>query len=339
MKHLRLTLLWLAIMVSLGMAPASRADLIGRYPSPEALEAEVRAMAAARPDRIELIEYGRSGQGRPLLALRFHAGDGAERPGGMVAGNIHGEEWIGSRAALAVARRVAEGLDADEDVRDLLRRMDIYVLPCLNPDGYAATWEARGHGDFNRLRQNAAGVDLNRNFPPPHGEKMERQDASSPVYAGPAPLSEPETRAVADFALARRIFATVDYHSVLGVFGTPTCYSPACVARYEKMCWAYSRHQRRLHYLWMVLPNLTGREWFPGQMEPYLYHRHGIMGILIELGIQPINQLQNRSSEPFETFNPKDPEAWAQNEPDAALSALDAAFRATNGRPVPESER
>jgi hypothetical protein len=159
------------------------------------------------------------------------------------------------------------------------------------------------------------------------------------MFAGPAPLSEPETRALVAFALERRVFATVDYHSVMGVFGTPTCYSFQCLRRFQSMCWAYFLNQKTVHYPYLVLTGVAGREWFPGQMEPYLYHEHGIMGILVELGIQPVNALQNRSRETFAVFNPRNPEFWADNEAEAALFALAAAYRVTGGSPVPRSER
>jgi murein peptide amidase A len=79
--------------------------------------------------------------------------------------------------------------------------VELWTIRTVNPDGHV-----RG------TRQNARGVDLNRNFPRRwrhHGEP------GSPYYSGPRPLSEPESRAAA--RLIRRVEpdVTVWYHQPL----------------------------------------------------------------------------------------------------------------------------
>jgi protein MpaA len=85
----------------------------------------------------------------------------------LVVGCIHGNECAGT----AVTRRLVRGAPP---------RFDLWVVPNLNPDGTA-----------EGIRQNARGVDLNRNFPSqwrPIGTRFD------PQYSGPRPSSEPETR-------------------------------------------------------------------------------------------------------------------------------------------------
>jgi protein MpaA len=66
----------------------------------------------------------------------------------------------------------------------------------MNPDGTAAD-----------TRQNADGVDLNRNFP------FRWEPISDPTYySGPRPLSEPETRAAVGLIRRIRPAVTIWYH-------------------------------------------------------------------------------------------------------------------------------
>jgi protein MpaA len=77
------------------------------------------------------------------------------------------------------------------------------MIEDVNPDGVALA-----------TRQNARGVDLNRNFPyawRPLGHFGDFQ------YSGTGPLSEPESKAVAAFLLAVRPTVTVWFHQHAGV--------------------------------------------------------------------------------------------------------------------------
>ena len=97
----------------------------------------ISASAAPTVDERELL--GQSYVGRPIRV--FHRGDPDEIRV-LVVGCIHGDECAGVR----IARRLQSGRS-----RSFL---DLWILPNLNPDGRAA-----------HTRQNARGVDLNRNFP------------------------------------------------------------------------------------------------------------------------------------------------------------------------------
>lgn len=119
--------------------------------------------------------FGTSVQGRSLTATEIGS-PGAARVL-LVVGCVHGNEPAG----IAIARSL-EALQPPAGT-------DVWVIEDLNPDGVAAG-----------TRQNAHGVDLNRNFPyawAPLGAPGSQQ------YSGPGPLSEPESAAAAQ--LIRRI--------------------------------------------------------------------------------------------------------------------------------------
>jgi protein MpaA len=120
----------------------------------------------------------------------------------LVVGSIHGDETAGA-AVVAALRRVHP-------------REDLWLIPTLNPDGVA-----RG------TRQNARGVDLNRNF------------------VGPGSFSEPETRVARDVILRLRPRVTIWFHQHLNLvwaYGR----SSAPGARYARLAGMRYRHRRWL---------------------------------------------------------------------------------------------
>lgn len=146
--------------------------------------AAVRVAADPRVEERELL--GTSWEGRPIRVLR--EGDPAE-PRVLVIGCIHGDECAG----IAVVRRLLAGRPR--------RSVDLWVLPNLNPDGLAAG-----------TRQNARGVDLNRNFPfrwepGPRGR----------YYPGRRPLSEPESRIATRLVHRIEPDVTIWFHQPLGL--------------------------------------------------------------------------------------------------------------------------
>jgi protein MpaA len=129
---------------------------------------------------------GRSAQGRPI---EFRADGASPDPVVLVVGCIHGDEPAG----IAVVRRL-QALSPPQGIR-------LWTVPNLNPDGTRA-----------RTRQNAHGVDLNRNFPYRWKRVGTRGDQQ---YAGPRPLSEPESRIAARVVLRLRPRVTIWFHQPL----------------------------------------------------------------------------------------------------------------------------
>jgi protein MpaA len=109
---------------------------------------------------------------------------------------IHGNETAG-RAVVARLRATARAGAGCQ----------VWLIDSVNPDGMA-----RG------TRQNARGVDLNRNFPT--GFRRSGLPFST-YYSGPRALSEPESRALAALIRRLRPDVTIYYHQHMNVVALP----------------------------------------------------------------------------------------------------------------------
>src|SRR4051812_7589609 len=135
---------------------------------------------------------GHSVRSRPIVA--YERGD-RSAPATLVVGVIHGTEPAGL-AVIAQLRRMP-----------LPPHVHLWLVPTINPDGLAAG-----------TRQNAHGVDLNRNWPTAWVHNGVPWDG---YYSGPRPMSEPENRAMRAFILRIKPKLTIWYHQPLDeVYGS-----------------------------------------------------------------------------------------------------------------------
>jgi protein MpaA len=165
-------------------------------PFPFPLERGHIVFGADAPDRkgrqavAEEFEAGRSVRGQAIRGFRM--GDGPDVT--LFLGVHHGNEKLGK----PLLERLMDLLRAEPE--RLSGRRAVFV-PVLNPDGY----------DDN-TRQNANGVDLNRNLPTKDWRIPRGDDSHAP---GPTPASEPETRALINLVESERPAKIVTIHAPL----------------------------------------------------------------------------------------------------------------------------
>jgi murein peptide amidase A len=131
------------------------------------------------------LPVGHSVDGRAIRPVILGSAPPAHRL--LVVGCIHGNEPAGMAITRALARTGA------------VQGAEIAVVQTMNPDGCLVL----------HTRQNAHGVDLNRNFPS-NWARIGRRGSFQ--YSGPRPLSEPESRYFVSLVATLRPAVTVVFH-------------------------------------------------------------------------------------------------------------------------------
>ncbi len=144
-----------------------------------------------------------------VKAIRIGETRDGSKTGVMAYSQEHAREWVTPLVSLEAAERLLRNYKSDPQTRSLLRDLDIFIVPTINPDG--ANYSIH---DFNSQRKsmtnycgpgepndsgarNSWGVDLNRNFTV--GSRLDGYDGASGsctsgTFSGPSELSEPEAK-------------------------------------------------------------------------------------------------------------------------------------------------
>jgi protein MpaA len=146
---------------------------------------------------------GHSAQGREIRATRV--GEEGARVNVLVVGDVHGNEPAGEAIVARLRRAKVE-------------RVTLWLVRTGNPDGRAAN-----------TRQNARGVDLNRNFP-----WRWRTGARGTYFPGKRAGSEPETQALMRLVKRVRPQLGIYYHQHIGITVRARGADPAVQREYAR---------------------------------------------------------------------------------------------------------
>jgi len=126
------------------------------YTDVETLLANTEAAFPAITKRVFL---GQSVQGRDMWALCIsdNVNVQEDEPEVCYISTMHGDEPVGTESLLNLIMLLTTSYGADSRITNIVNNVELWIVPVMNPDGY-----------MSATRENAGGVDLNRNFPDPY---------------------------------------------------------------------------------------------------------------------------------------------------------------------------
>ncbi|VDK46562.1 unnamed protein product [Anisakis simplex] len=187
----------------------------GDYGSYKDMMKYMRTIEFHYPNFTKVIRIGSTHEGIPIEGLKIgYPIDNTDKRAFWIDGNIHAREWASSHTALYFINQLVSGYGTNNRITNFIDKLNIFIFPCLNPDGYEYTrsepspmvrlWRK------NRSPQKCVrslwggkrcceGVDLNRNFDFHWSETGSSSNPCSNLYSGEEAFSEPESKAVRDF--------------------------------------------------------------------------------------------------------------------------------------------
>ncbi|HOQ06675.1 MAG TPA: M14 family metallopeptidase [Clostridiales bacterium] len=204
-------------------------------PTYEIVQRQIEGLKARYPF-LETGSIGKSVLGRELYYVRLGRGS---REVSYNASH-HANESITTPVLMKFIENYAKAYAAGGsiqgyNIRELSDLASIYIIPLVNPDGvdlvaYWPNYDDPAFTNAARLNRtglplpsvwkaNIRGVDLNLNYPA-EWEKEKQEELENGItgpgprdYGGEAPLSEPESRAMADFTRAHDFRIVIAYHT------------------------------------------------------------------------------------------------------------------------------
>jgi hypothetical protein len=211
---------------------------MGGYLTWEEMQANLNAMRAAYPQLITAKEsIGLTTEGRPIHFVRIsnNADVDQTRPEVFYNALHHAREPASLSQLIFYMWHLLENYGTNAEVNYLLDNMELYFVPCVNPDGYVynATTQPGGGGMWRKNRRDNGdgtfGVDLNRNYGQGWGfdDQGSSPQGDSEVYRGTAPFSEAETQVMRDFCNGREFRLALNYHTYGNLLIYPWGYQPS----------------------------------------------------------------------------------------------------------------
>ena len=194
------------------------------YRDSATIQADLLALAAAHPGLVSLVNLaavygpGATVEGRGIWAAKIsdNAAVDEDEPNILLACCHHSRGIDTPELAMETIEELLQNYSSDPEVNAWVNDNEIWVIPLVNPDGYAHVWNGNNLWRKNRkpLPGGEIGVDLNRNYAFGWAASCGgSQTPSSSTYRGPSAASEEEVQTMMAFLLDRRFAKVLDFHS------------------------------------------------------------------------------------------------------------------------------
>lgn len=224
---------------------------------------EMDTMAADFPNlithRAEIDSSKTTDEGRPLYWMKMTGpGFNGPKPQMMYTALHHAREPLSASQLIFYMDYLLEHYNTDPDIRYLLDHVELYFVPCVNPDGYVynQTTNPNGGGLWRKNRHNnndgTYGVDINRNYGYKWGLDNigSSPNTNSETYRGTSAFSEKETQMMRDFDEAHDFKIVLNYHTYGGDIVFPWGYQATPTpdsAFYSKACDLLTSENRAIY--------------------------------------------------------------------------------------------
>ncbi len=190
---------------------------------------ESRKLSQKYPDILSLGSIGSSVEGRDILLIMLGTGEKKV----VLCGSHHAREYISSAYLMKMAEEYARaftetGTFGHYNVKDLLSKVTLYIVPMVNPDGVnlvnggleavsdqeAVEAMTMVRPTYREWKANINGVDLNRQYPACWEEKYD--DIGKPAsenFKGSAAATEPEVRAMMQLSGDHEFILAASFHT------------------------------------------------------------------------------------------------------------------------------
>ena len=217
-------------------------EMMGSYHTFAQIQSMLQSIASSYPDITSLYSIGTSYEGREIWCLEITDNPGVDEgePGVFYMGLHHAREWPTVEICLYIANQLTSQYGSDPDITDVVNNRRLWLVPCMNPDGYYYCHDLSNDWRKNRHyfpEFGTYGVDLNRNYGGSSdgdiwgawgsiGSGSVTHKSDEETYCGLGINSELETQAIRNVFLENNISASITWHTYQQTVMWPWGYKP-----------------------------------------------------------------------------------------------------------------